>query len=319
MTVLAVLSCSVFGLSCDGGKGKAGDNADGGGTAFTVRYIDVGDGDATFIRFPDGTVTLIDCAEGDGAYSSLRSVLDEYNVTRIDNLIVTHLHSTSAGNAVKLISEYPVGRAYLPCVKESGKNALYDGVVNAVNDPDKITESARGITVGDKDCFIAFLSPLPFGENGSFYNEYNLEEYPSDKMTDDCSAVMLLSYKGVRFLFTGDCSSDVERAVLSDFRSGMTERVFSGFSFCVENLDFLKVAKRGGAGASSGDFLDYLKPERAVISVSGLNSEGCPSSAVIRRITEANPDAEIYRTDVCGDIEVSVAVDGKISVRAQNI
>ena len=74
-------------------------------SGFSVHYLDVGQGDAIFIRLPDGKNMLIDCGEkdleGDNAQYIIE-YLNEYSVQTIDYLILTHPDSDHVGNAEEI-------------------------------------------------------------------------------------------------------------------------------------------------------------------------------------------------------------------------
>ena len=94
-------------------------------------------------------------------------------------------------------------------------------------------------------------------------------------------------------LITGDADSFVE---------GMLVK------YCdVPDIELLLVGHHGAAGSTSAEFLAAVKPERAIIS-SGYNTYGHPSAAVLERLNAVG--VSIYRTDLHGDVTVTVRGDG---------
>ncbi len=59
----------------------------------------------------------------------------------------------------------------------------------------------------------------------------------------------------------------------------------------------------GSAGSSSEALLEALKPDTVFISV-GRNRYNLPSPETLARLKACG--AEVYRTDECGDLEISV-------------
>ncbi|MCQ2388005.1 MAG: MBL fold metallo-hydrolase, partial [Clostridia bacterium] len=88
-------------------------------SSFSVTYINVGMGDATFINFGDGKNMLIDVgSDTDFAYNNLTNTLDYFGVDKIDYLILTHPDSEHIGNAKKILNNYLVDKLYLSNVSD---------------------------------------------------------------------------------------------------------------------------------------------------------------------------------------------------------
>ena len=68
--------------------------------------------------------------------------------------------------------------------------------------------------------------------------------------------------------------------------------------------DVLKVAHHGSKTSTTDDFLERVDPEIVVISVGSRNSYGHPDPGVLARLREMVGQANIYRTDKHGSIEV---------------
>lgn len=74
-------------------------------------------------------------------------------------------------------------------------------------------------------------------------------------------------------------------------------------------LDFLKVGHHGSKNASAMEFLEFFKPEVALISAGENNRYGHPSPEVLQRLGAAG--TRIYRTDQGGAITGSFR-EGKL-------
>ena len=130
---------------------------------FSVNFLDVGEGDCTFIYFPDGKTMLIDCAPPDEKISnSIINFIKGGGVSKIDYLVLTHPDFDHVGHALDIINAFEIGVAYLPDILEKHLSLfpIYKSVV------DKVME--KQITVNVSDCLdvivgqdygIAFLSP----------------------------------------------------------------------------------------------------------------------------------------------------------------
>jgi beta-lactamase superfamily II metal-dependent hydrolase len=76
----------------------------------------------------------------------------------------------------------------------------------------------------------------------------------------------------------------------------------------------LKVAHHGSKYASSGDFLNRVKPEIAIVSCGAWNRYGHPNQGVLDRLRAAN--VKLYRTDLQGEITITTrGKDNEVTVK----
>ena len=103
------------------------------------------------------------------------------------------------------------------------------------------------------------------------------------------SIVARLDYGSFSMLLAGDAESQTEHRLLT------------------KELDLqakvLKIAHHGSKYASSGDFLNRVKPEIAIVSCGAWNRYGHPNQAVLDRLKAAN--VKLYRTDLQGEITLT--------------
>ncbi|MDT8336286.1 MAG: DNA internalization-related competence protein ComEC/Rec2 [Candidatus Izemoplasmatales bacterium] len=86
------------------------------------------------------------------------------------------------------------------------------------------------------------------------------------------------------WLFTGDIEVEVEQETLKNYTI---------------DIDVLKVAHHGSTTSSTEEFLDFLTPKYALISV-GKNNYKHPDEEVLKRFSRRN--IEVFRTDIEGTI-----------------
>ena len=141
------------------------------------------------------------------------------------------------------------------------------------------------------------------GRIDTFLTCYDLHAGQKVMMTDDVSltcvwphhvtdggnedsVVLLFEYDDFTILFTGDIGFDSESALISE-----------GADI---DADVLKVGHHGSAYSTSAQFLEYVSPEEAVISVAQNSPYGHPAPATIERLTDYG--CIIRRTDHEGAI-----------------
>lgn len=239
-----------------------------------VTFLDVGQGDAAWLKTPDGLDILID-----GGYQSeglgLVSYLQEHGVIDIEVIVLSHPHADHVGGLVTVLQSMDVDAAVTNCQDYS--STVYQTFKDLL-----VTKAIPTVCAQDGDS-------LAWGS----YISATVVNPPDPLMTapdpiNNNSVVLRISYGAIDFLFTGDIESEAEAEILGRGRTVEAE--------------ILKVAHHGSDSSSTAPFLTAVDPEMAVISV-GPNSYGHPTAEAIQRLRDAG--ATIYRTDLNGTIVVT--------------
>lgn len=245
-----------------------------------IHFIDVGQADCILIELPTNEEILIDAGNRDDSQVII-NYLEQLGIDDIEYFVLTHPHEDHIGSAPALLNYYDVEKVYMPDVSQDTK--IYRDTINAVENSgaELIKAKAGTIIINSEDISFYVLAP-----NSMWYSE-----------TNEYSLVTKLTYKDTSFLFTGDAEGASE-----------TEMVNAGYDI---GSDLLKVGHHGGKTSTSQNFLDYVSPEYAVISVGKDNSYGHPTPQVLERLN--NSGVQIFRTDELGSITaISDGVDIKI-------
>lgn len=239
--------------------------------AIAVHFLDVGEGDSAFVEFPDGECMLIDSST-EGYGETVIDAVSGYGYDRIDYIVASHPHSDHIGSMSQIIDNFDIGALYM--TDAQGTSDDFDELMNSVDEKDiTVNDAVCGETIKCGSAQVEFLAPSD-GE----YDDLN-----------NYSAVLKISYGDDSFLFTGDAEFDEENELLETSMNDL-------------DCDVLKVGHHGSSYSSSDAFLDAVSPKYAVISCGAGNSYGHPHSETISRLNDH--DAEIYRTDVMGDITI---------------
>ncbi len=260
--------------------------------SFQIHVIDVENGDAIFIKFPNNKTMLIDTGE-ERYYSRLSSYLRQYNHyeknSGIDYLVLTHEDSDHIGSADKIIKNFDVKNIFRPKLYsmyeldnilnefdyDISSSILYNNIIkSAYQNNCKLNFSDSGIILNEGGCEIEFLSP----SDELFYNSNN------------DSAVIMITYQSKKFLFTGDIEIEGEEKLIQKYGNKL-------------KADVLKVAHHGSYTSTTQSFLNCVMPSKAIISSSG-NSSILPNFDVLERLK--NNNIEIFATGNIGHFAFSI-------------
>ena len=246
-----------------------------------VRFIDVGQADCILVMSKD-EVMLIDTGDLDDDYTDkIIKYIENFGITEIDYLVLTHPDSDHIGGAPEIIDRFVIKNCIMPDYAKSTK--IYENTIAALEREEgvNVIESVPGYTfsVGEASCKV--LAPL--------------DEYDD---ANEISAVIRLDFGERSILFTGDAEKDSE--------ADMVER----YSAAELKVDVLKSGHHGSSTSSSEAFLNKVDPDYAVISAGVGNSYGHPHSETVERYEKHG--ITVYRTDIHGTVTLNIA-NGKIS------
>lgn len=235
-----------------------------------VHYINVGQGDATYIELPDGTDILIDSGRSGSGQAIVNYLKSQETSIDIEYLIATHPDADHVGGMKSVFPSLRVKNFYYPKDVPSSTITWKDVLSLASKEGCRIIDANSGVSLSIAGVTIKLIQPKI---------DYSTDNYDS--------VVTFIDYKNAEFLFTGDVEMKVEADLVS--------------KKLVSNVDFMSVPHHGSKYSSSLNFLKIADPEYSIISV-GKNSYGHPSADIINRYKSIG--SKIYRTDVNGDVVI---------------
>ncbi|MBL8150200.1 MAG: DNA internalization-related competence protein ComEC/Rec2 [Blastocatellia bacterium] len=249
----------------------------------SLSFLDVGQGDAIFIKFPSGKSMLIDAGGSffKGSFSVGEQVVSRYlwwrSVEELDYVVATHSDLDHIQGLSDVIENFRVKTAVVSGFAQEDPN-LEDFKKKAAEYGIKLSIWSQGESFEIDGVKIDILWP----SRNSFA-----------RLDNNCSLVMRLIYGEKVFLLTGDIEKEAEKFILK--------------SVSALESDLLKVPHHGSRTSSSEEFLKAVSPKIAIISAPKWSRFNHPHSEVVERYCQKG--VKVYQTGISGTIDV--VTDGK--------
>jgi competence protein ComEC len=270
-----------------------------------VDFLDVGQGDAALVTFPDNTTLLIDGGGQPGPFRNDRiaapaevageqlveretrsigeSVVSEYlwwrGLDHIDYVLATHADADHIDGLNDVVRNFLVRAALVARTpRRDPEYARFSETLFEERVPVRIVGSGDVLRFGSVTASV--LWPLPATN-------------PDAASRNNDSIVLRLQLGDRALLLTGDIEMAGERAIMSSN----------------ENLraDVVKVAHHGSKTSSTAELIAAAQSRFAIISVGQTSIFGHPNAQVVERWQ--NSGARVLTTGSCGTI--TVTTDGK--------
>ncbi|MEK7118919.1 MAG: hypothetical protein AAB457_00055 [Patescibacteria group bacterium] len=272
-----------------------------------VVFCNVGQGDAAYIRFPDGRDMVVDGGPDDKILGCLGKHMPFWDRS-IDIVAMTHPQKDHMQGLIAVLERYDV--AYFIRSDVDNDTEGYKKLVSVIA---KKAVPVRFVTAGERiDIGFAIISMIWPSEEQIAHGKASVATRVDSNTSktgntlgattvgelNDYSLVFNLHYGAFDVLFTGDADNHVNKH-------------FVGGQLADGQVEVLKVPHHGSKTGMTEEFLDWVFPRSraglehatplAVISV-GKNSYGHPAEATLDKL--ATRGVKIKRTDQEGDIEV---------------
>lgn len=255
-----------------------------------VTFLNVGQGDGIFIRFPGGHTMLIDGGgmprgDFDVGRVLVAPFLLKRRVGRINTMVLSHPHPDHFGGLAHIAENFAVDEFWSSGFPGQGAN--FKRLQAALRSKGL---SRRRFQAGSPTVFIGgvkvrVLHPLLPGDSMTpYYDELD---------ANNNSLVLMLEYGRVRILLTGDIEKYAEEILLerqSDLKSTV-----------------LKAPHHGSRSSSTRSFLKAVDPQVIIYSVGEGNQHRFPHHKVLERSWQKG--RLLLRTDRDGAI--TIETDGR--------
>lgn len=249
-----------------------------------VTFVDVGQGDCTFIQQGDEAVMI------DTGYwmqkEACESILYENQCSEF-KLILTHPDADHIGNADALTNDFFVQQVLMP--DKASDTTVYEIDMRAFREtstPYEYVQAGDSMMIGDAKL--------------SFFGPVTIPEDPED--TNNASLMMKLEFGDTAFIFIGDAEPEEEEEAFSWALS-------NGFDL---SCDVFKCGHHGSWNSLYEPLYEAADADYYIISCGSDNEYGHPSESVLDYIDHMG--GICYLTETRGDIEgkgnITVTSDG---------
>jgi competence protein ComEC len=255
--------------------------------------IDVGQGDAIALRTPRWRWILVDAGdqwrEGDVGERVVAPYLRRRG-GEIAAFILSHPHADHIGGAASVIRRVPVGFIWDGGYAQG--SSVYEGVLDAARERGVAWRPARpGSAMVIDGVRLTVLSP-------------DSAEIAAAPDANAASVVVMVEYRGVKVLLTGDAEREVEARLAARLGTDL-------------HADVLKVGHHGSATSTTAPLLEAVSPRLALVSVGAGNRYGHPSPDVLEALRSHG--SQVLRTDDVGTIVVSIDGGPVLQVAAEDV
>lgn len=242
-------------------------------TNLHIYFLNVGQGDAEYIKTPNGQDILIDGGPDSSVLGELGKVMS-LGDRKIDLVILTHPHADHLTGLIDVLNRFEIGEVW-----ETGVE-----YPSSVYDTWKLSIKEKGI----KDSFVSANTEMQFSEVKILvlYPLSSIKNQTIDNV-NNASIISELDYNKFSALFLGDAEIPSQAQILKS----------------VKPMQVVKIAHHGSQNGINEDLMKIVRPAVAVIEVGAKNTYGHPAPATISFLKSIA--AQIYRTDQNGTIDIS--------------
>ncbi|MBN2529528.1 MAG: DNA internalization-related competence protein ComEC/Rec2 [Deltaproteobacteria bacterium] len=253
--------------------------------ALTLDFLDVGQGDATLVTFPQGKHWLID-AGGTARYpigsNYLLPLLRNLNVRQLDKVILSHPDPDHVAGIPDILKSLKVKEIWENGQgRQEAASPAYKQMIQIAKQKKIRMEMPSRFCGRTMEQGVTAVVIHPCVKHSSYFPTLSF---------NDNSIVVRLSYTGHSVLLPGDLSRDGEEIVLAS-----PHQLHS---------DILKLGHHGSSSSSTKPFLERVRPHIAIASSGYFNQFGFPSKPVVERLLRN--DTKIYSTNQEGWIRIII-------------
>ena len=249
-----------------------------------VAFLDVGHGDAAFVRTSDGRTLLVDGGDRRNRQDAGKRIVAPFlwsnHIRRLDYVAASHGDSDHIGGLEYILRHFDIGEVLL-----SGTDWNRPNEKAFVELCGEMGLPIRRLFAGDS---------LNLG-NASVEVLHPPVTWPEDESTNNQSLVLRLQWEETSILLSGDVETEAEEAI----------------SRLACHSTVLKAPHHGSKTSSSEVFLEAVSPSQCIVSTGGMKGREPLDNVVLQQYVSRG--IRVWRTDVLGGIRI-VRLGGELVI-----
>ncbi|MDZ7315012.1 MAG: DNA internalization-related competence protein ComEC/Rec2 [candidate division KSB1 bacterium] len=251
-----------------------------------LTFLDVGQGDAILLQFPNGKTMLVDCGDRTETFDAGRSIVVPYlrrqGVHKLHTLVLTHPHADHIAGAEYLLRHLSVGRVVwnnVPSLDPSA--AVIDSLLQALKLPIKRLSAGDTLLLDEEAVVMVMHPPL------------RSAEAPVQNINNESIVLKCVAF-GFSVLLTGDAEIPAETEMIQCYGPLLTAEI-------------LKLGHHGSVTASGKEFRRLVAAKTSIVSVGRGNRFGLPSRKLMKEISR---ESQLVRMDENGAVQFLIRPEG---------
>lgn len=246
-------------------------------------------------------------------YPMIEKHLKDFNINKLDFILVTHFHNDHYGNAASLLRNYPVDKLFikeyygLDGSTSSGGQSNDEYTENELKNYHEIIDTAK-----NRNTEIIYLNRLGKNNTSIYLDEveieaydiesrlYNLYSNPESKFYQqklfnenfDCLGLFIKHLGHNIFLGADVTCSKTDIPELKGLSLIMVNEIYRKHN--INHIDLYKSCHHGGTGTNTKELCELLKAKYTVVTNTDRWLDTYDTFQFLR---ESNPDVVILKTD----------------------
>jgi competence protein ComEC len=242
----------------------------------SIMAIDIGQGDATLIKFPNNQTALVDAGNATQSFDNGEMIIyplfNRLGIDSIDYGFITHVDADHYRGFLSLFKKGIIKKIFKPSLEtDLEKDVRLDSLIRSIQIPLEYYHN----------------NLFEFGSVKFYVLNDSIETKKLNLSTNDNSGIFKIIFGKTSFLLTGDAGFKTEEYLIDRFDSFLES-------------DVLKIGHHGSKHSTSVEFLEVVDPEYGLISAGVINKFNHPTTEVLERLKSKN--IKIQRTDLSGAV-----------------